>query len=669
MILNSPYITGSLIVTGNIISSGSITLSGSIASASFATSASQASTATTSSFATTASFALNAGGGAGFPYTGIAAISGSLVVTGSLTVITGSSIELQVTNTGVKIGNVATDIHTITGSAIVSGSLTVTGSLNASGSGTMFALNADVLEVTGSVIATSGFTGSLFGTASLATTASFALNAGGGSGFPFTGAANITGSLTVITGSLIEFQVTNAGIKIGNATTDTHTITGSLNVTGSTNLRGSSSVFTVDGTSGRLFSVDDSLSGSLFSVNTAAGLPVIEAFSDNTVRIGRYGTRVLYVSQSAVGIGKETLLNGLLDVSGSATVTGSLNINGSLNTTGTITAQTLVVQTVTSSVIYSSGSNIFGNNIANTQTFTGSVLVTGSVTSQGGFILGNSATIAPTGSIGYNNAIGVFIYGKSGSEADFRLYNRDGLTAMSVVAGTQNVHFNGNVGIGTSNIPAEANLSLGAKSTLEGGQLILQRGTSQVSASHLDNYSNQFRIISGTDTASNTVRMSMDMTNGATTFFGSVTSPSLYGNSYSQTSASGTTSFVNTGIFYNTSLTGFFNNGTYLLAVTGNPNGAGSSEYRGVYIGYIFVTTGYDFGITNVVQRINYTQLVTGDPLNIGALTISAVFWDGTTETTQQINGTTNNQIRIKISGYNSSNIGAAQVVTLTKVI
>ena len=336
---------------------------------------------------------------------------------------------------------------------------------------------------------------------------------------------------------------------------------------------------------------------------------------------------------------------------------------------GNLTAQTLVVQTITSSVDFVTGSTRFGSLSSNTHTFTGSVLVSGSVTSQGGFILGNSATIAPTGSIGYNNAIGVFIYGKSGSEADFRLYNRDGLTAMSVVAGTQNINFNGNVGIGTSNIPAEANLSLGAKSTLEGGQLILQRGTSQVSASHLDNYSNQFRIMSGTDTDSNTVRMSVDMTNGATTFFGSVTSPSLYGNSYSQTSASGTTSFVNTGIFYNTSITGFTNNGTYLLVVTGNPNGAGSGEYRGVYIGYIVVATGYDFGISSVVQTISYTQTVTANPLNIGNLTVSVVFWNGTSETTQQTNGTTNNQIRVKISGYNGSNIGAAQEVRITKII
>lgn len=45
----------------------------------------------------------------------------------------------------------------------------------------------------------------------------------------------ITGSLTVVTGSSVEFQVTNIGVKIGNATTDIHTITGSINISGSLN--------------------------------------------------------------------------------------------------------------------------------------------------------------------------------------------------------------------------------------------------------------------------------------------------------------------------------------------------------------------------------------------------------------------------------------------------
>jgi hypothetical protein len=48
--------------------------------------------------------------------------------------------------------------------------------------------------------------------------------------------------------------------------------------------------------------------------------------------------------------------------------------------TGTLTAATIVVQTETASVVYSSGSNIFGNNLSNTQIFTGSISVTGSLT-------------------------------------------------------------------------------------------------------------------------------------------------------------------------------------------------------------------------------------------------------------------------------------------------
>jgi hypothetical protein len=67
-------------------------------------------------------------------------VNGNTIITGSLTVVTGSARELQVTPTGVNIGNIVTDIHTVTGSLQVSGSIT----------------------------------GSLFGTASFASTASFA---------------------------------------------------------------------------------------------------------------------------------------------------------------------------------------------------------------------------------------------------------------------------------------------------------------------------------------------------------------------------------------------------------------------------------------------------------------------------------------------------------------
>ena len=73
-------------------------------------------------------------------------------------------------------------------------------------------------------------------------------------------------------------------------------------------------------------------------------------------------------------------------------LTQSLSVLGSIDTTGTITAQTLVVQTITSSIVYSSGSNIFGNSQSNIQQMTGSLRVTGSITSTGAATFSSSVT-------------------------------------------------------------------------------------------------------------------------------------------------------------------------------------------------------------------------------------------------------------------------------------
>ena len=61
--------------------------------------------------------------------------------------------------------------------------------------------------------------------------------------------------------------------------------------------------FTIDGANGRLFSVTDNLSGSLFSVNDIAGLPIIEAFDDNTVVMGAFNKNDFIISGGCVGIG------------------------------------------------------------------------------------------------------------------------------------------------------------------------------------------------------------------------------------------------------------------------------------------------------------------------------------------------------------------------------
>jgi hypothetical protein len=76
---------------------------------------------------------------------------------------------------------------------------------------------------------------------------------------------------------------------------------------------------------------------------------------------------------------------GIFATTGSNSFNGSQVITGSLTVTGEVVAQTLNVQQVTSSIIFSSGSNIFGNDLSNTQQFTGSLQVSGS----SHYLLGN----------------------------------------------------------------------------------------------------------------------------------------------------------------------------------------------------------------------------------------------------------------------------------------
>ena len=209
------------------------------------------------------------------------------------------------------------------------------------------------------------------------------------------------------------------------------------------------------------------------SNNITITFPTAQTGTVNVSRAGNYISGSILWSNITSGpfstTGSVTNFTGSLNITGSLTVsgsgtfnnvgpanfTGSLNVTGSLNTIGTITATTLVVQTITSSISSITGSTKFGTLSSNTHQFTGSMFVTG------GF------------------------YVTSGS-----------------------------VGLGTTNISAEANLYLGAQGTNEGGQLVLQKGTNYASASHLDNYQNLFRIMSGTDTTSSTVRMSVDMATG-----------------------------------------------------------------------------------------------------------------------------------------------------------
>jgi hypothetical protein len=56
-----------------------------------------------------------------------------------------------------------------------------------------------------------------------------------------------------------------------------------------------STILDIQGSQGQLFSITDSLSGSLFSVNDISGIPILEVFSDNSVNLGTFGNEAIKV--------------------------------------------------------------------------------------------------------------------------------------------------------------------------------------------------------------------------------------------------------------------------------------------------------------------------------------------------------------------------------------
>jgi hypothetical protein len=100
----------------------------------------------------------------------------------------------------------------------------------------------------------------------------------------------------------------------------------------------SSPVFKVDGTSGELFTINDSLTGSLFSVNDISGLPILEVFDDNSVIIGDYQAPSLYTTKKVI-----TSSNGVNNIYSFATASwSSAYVDYNISNGGNYRAGTLV---------------------------------------------------------------------------------------------------------------------------------------------------------------------------------------------------------------------------------------------------------------------------------------------------------------------------------------
>ena len=226
------------------------------------------------------------------------------------------------------------------------------------------------------------------------------------------------GNITFVSGSTTLMKVSSSG-----AITTTGVISGSnalsasfslnsalLNGTGSVGFATTSSLLTVSSSQQQISASQQQLSSSFLTLTasfnavsssqqqiSASLLQVSASYialsgSYNTFS-GSASTRItdnsssiqqVSSSQQQISSSQQQISSSLLNVISVFATTGSnsfratQSITGSLTVTGQIIAQTLNVQQVTSSIIYSSGSNNFGCDLNSRQTFTGSLNVTGS---------------------------------------------------------------------------------------------------------------------------------------------------------------------------------------------------------------------------------------------------------------------------------------------------
>jgi hypothetical protein len=225
----------------------------------------------------TGAYGTGGGGGPGTP-------SGPLnsIQYNSASVFSGSSnFNFNGTNTvnltGSLITSGSTPLRIIGGTSTVTGSLIVSSSTNLIG----------VTNVTGSLIVSSS--SNVIGTSRV------------------TGSLIVSTSLSVVgTGSI------SGSLIVSRSTDNTAIIVGS----GSSN-----PLLNVLGSQGQLFSVYDTLSGSLFSVNDISGLPILEVKSDTTTLIGSYQAPTLHTSRRIVTtVGNNTIYNGIPTASYNAAI-------------------------------------------------------------------------------------------------------------------------------------------------------------------------------------------------------------------------------------------------------------------------------------------------------------------------------------------------------------
>lgn len=137
----------------------------------------------------------------------------------------------------------------------------------------------------------------------------------------------------------------------------------------------------------------------------------------------------------------------------------------------------------------------------------------------------------------------------------------------------------------------------------------------------------------------------------------------LYGKSYVMTSSTSGVVIADTGIYSNTANLGYDPGAVYDLFVRANQN-AGGNVAMDVVIGNIVIGQGNNGA--GFPFYIHYADVFNPAMGSTPKLTVSAVFWNGSSESSTNSSGSTN-QIRVKVSGIQAGFEGYGFLLRLVK--
>ena len=405
---NQHELTGSLAVSGSINVFNGIT--GSLfGTSSFAVSASYSLNSTSASFAISASeanfldgynataFVLNSQTSSMSVLSSSFAISSSLAATATaattITTVnnTGDAVRYLVwaaTGAGNRTPNISTTkfvVNSATGSMGINKSTITSGySLDVSGS----------VLISGSLLVTGSITGSLFGTASFATTSSYILNAVSASY-----ALNTTSASYSVNSTSASFAISashadlldgyTATAFVLNSQTSSMSASYAVNSTSASFAISASHADLLDGYTATAFVLNSQTSSmsvltASYAVNStsasyASNADLLDGI--NSTRFATTGSNIFVGNQTITGsftVTGSTTQIGNNTLTGNTSLTGSVNISGSTNIFGTTTFRDSSTTITGSLLITGSTTQIGNNNLFGSTTLSGSLIISGS---------------------------------------------------------------------------------------------------------------------------------------------------------------------------------------------------------------------------------------------------------------------------------------------------